>query len=493
MSAAATRPEDDAGLAGKVAIIAGGGAAGDGIGNGRAAAILLARAGTKVLVVDREGALAERTVAMIAGEGGTAAAHQADLTDPAQARDMVTAALDRFGRLDFLDNNVGIGSRGSVVDETPENWRRVMQVNVEPMFLAAKYAIPAMIKTAKRGAIVNISSISALRPRGLTVYSASKGAVIALTRAMAVDHAKDGIRVNCITPGPVYTPMVYARGMSPASARHPPQGLRARHRGHRLGHRPRRALPAVGPRALHHRPHAGGGRRGDAASSRTREPGTLNRTEASKEPKPMARVPYLDKSDLAPENQELLKRNITLHRALANSPNGLRAFGALGNFIRHKSRLDPRLRELAILQVGYLARAPYEWSHHVKIGRDFGVTDDDIRALIAETEGESSKLEPLAKLVLKSAREMTNDLADLGGHVRGAAPRTSTTSAWSISSSPSRSTTRWCACWAACRSTSSPSISATSRSSRCPPPARANVDGRPEEERRPSRVLPPPW
>ncbi len=217
MSAAATRPEDDAGLDGKVAIIAGGGAAGDGIGNGRAAAILLARSGTRVLVVDRDGVLAERTVAMIAAEGGTAAAHQADLTDPAQARDMVTAALDRFGRLDFLDNNVGIGSLGSVVDETPESWRHVMQVNVEPMFLAAKYAIPAMVKTAKRGAIVNISSISALRPRGLTVYSASKGAVIALTRAMAVDHAAQGIRVNCVAPGPVYTPMVYARGMSPAA------------------------------------------------------------------------------------------------------------------------------------------------------------------------------------------------------------------------------------------------------------------------------------
>ena len=125
----------------------------------------------------------------------------------------------------------------------------------------------------------------------------------------------------------------------------------------------------------------------------------------------MARVPYLDKSDLAPENQELLARNITLHRALAHSPNGLRAFSGLGTFIRHKSRLDPRLRELAILQVGYLARAPYEWSHHVKIGREFGVTDDDIRALIAETEGKSSKLEPLAKLVLKAAREATNDLA----------------------------------------------------------------------------------
>jgi NAD(P)-dependent dehydrogenase (short-subunit alcohol dehydrogenase family) len=214
MTAAAAKPEDDAGLAGKVAIIAGGGAAGDGIGNGRAAAILLARAGTCVLVVDREAALAERTVAMIAADGGTAAAHQADLTDEPQAKAMVAAALDRFGRLDFLDNNVGIGSRGSVVEEAPETWRRVMQVNVEPMFLAAKHAIPAMIKTAGRGAIVNISSISAIRPRGLTAYTASKGAVIALTRAMAVDHAKDGIRVNCVAPGPVYTPMVYARGMS---------------------------------------------------------------------------------------------------------------------------------------------------------------------------------------------------------------------------------------------------------------------------------------
>src|SRR5262245_48140874 len=217
MTAAATTPGDDAGLAGKVAIIAGGGAAGDGIGNGRAAAILLARSGTRVLVVDRDAALAERTAAMSAAEGGTAAAHQADLTDEAQARQMVAAALDRFGRLDFLDNNVGIGSRGSVVEESPETWRRVMQVNVEPMFLAAKHAIPAMVKTAGRGAIVNISSISALRPRGLTTYSASKGAVIALTRAMAVDHAAQGIRVNCVAPGPVYTPMVYAGGMSPAA------------------------------------------------------------------------------------------------------------------------------------------------------------------------------------------------------------------------------------------------------------------------------------
>jgi NAD(P)-dependent dehydrogenase (short-subunit alcohol dehydrogenase family) len=214
---AAMRAEDDAGLAGKVAIVAGGGAAGEGIGNGRAAAILLARAGVSVFVVDRDVALAERSVAMIAGEGGNAVAHRADLTEEAQCRAMVAACVERFGRLDFLDNNVGIGSRGSVVEETPQSWRRIMQVNVEVMFLTSKYAIPAMVETAGKGAIVNISSISALRPRGLTAYTTSKGAVIALTRAMAIDHAEQGIRVNCVAPGPVYTPMVYAGGMSAAA------------------------------------------------------------------------------------------------------------------------------------------------------------------------------------------------------------------------------------------------------------------------------------
>jgi NAD(P)-dependent dehydrogenase (short-subunit alcohol dehydrogenase family) len=206
--------KDDPGLAGKVAIVAGGGAAGDGIGNGRGAAILLARAGTKVLVVDLNPKLAERTVEMITAEGGTAAWHAADLTMEAQARDTVTAALDRFGRLDFLDNNVGISSRASVVEEAPDTWHRVLQVNLDPIFLLSKHAIPAMIKTAGRGAIVNISSISALRPRRLTAYTTAKGAVIALTRAMAVDHAPEKIRVNCVAPGPVYTPMVYAGGMS---------------------------------------------------------------------------------------------------------------------------------------------------------------------------------------------------------------------------------------------------------------------------------------
>lgn len=207
---------DGWGLAGKVAVVTGGGAAGDGIGNGRAAAILLAKAGARVVVVDRDPALARRTVEMVGACGGEAIAFEADVTRAADCAAMVQAALDRFERLDLLDNNVGIGSRGSVVDESEERWRRVMQVNVDTMFLAAKHAIPAM-RRAGGGAIVNVSSISALRPRGLTAYSVSKGAVIALTRAMAVDHGRDGIRVNCVAPGPVYTPMVYAGGMSDAA------------------------------------------------------------------------------------------------------------------------------------------------------------------------------------------------------------------------------------------------------------------------------------
>ena len=125
----------------------------------------------------------------------------------------------------------------------------------------------------------------------------------------------------------------------------------------------------------------------------------------------MARLPYLDQADLKPEIQDLLARPINLYRALVHSPDALRAFSGLGYFIRRKSVLDPRLREMAILQVGYLARSPYEYSHHIEIGRHFGVSDDDIRAITDETEGRPTTLEPLAKAVLRAAREMTTGLA----------------------------------------------------------------------------------
>ena len=204
----------DFGLKDKVAIVAGGGALGHDIGNGRAASILLAEAGAKVLVVDKDKLLAETTVQMIEERGGKASWISGDLTKSDQCKKVVDFAISKWGRLDILDNNIGVASKLSVVDESEENWDNIMDINLKPMFLMSKYAIPEMIKSGNGGSIVNISSISATRPKGLTTYSASKGAVLSLSQAMAVDHGADGIRVNCILPGPVYTPMVYANGMS---------------------------------------------------------------------------------------------------------------------------------------------------------------------------------------------------------------------------------------------------------------------------------------
>jgi NAD(P)-dependent dehydrogenase (short-subunit alcohol dehydrogenase family) len=200
-------------LQNKVCIVTGAGSRGPGIGNGRATAIAFAREGASVVVNDRDADAVEPTVTAIREAGGTASVCIGDLTIAADAEALTRHTVETFGRVDVLHNNIGIEGAGSVVEMTEELWDRVMAVNVKSMALASKFAIPAMARSGG-GAIVNISSISALRPRGLTPYSASKGAVIALTRAMAVDHAADGIRVNCIAPGPVYTPHVSADGMS---------------------------------------------------------------------------------------------------------------------------------------------------------------------------------------------------------------------------------------------------------------------------------------
>ena len=154
-----------------MAIVTGGGAAGDGIGNGRAAVHPAgARSGTSVLVVDRDEGLAKRTVEMITGEGGKAVGALGGRHRRGAVRgDGPRGAVSRYGRLDFLDQQRGHRQQAAPWwRRSPRTWRRVMQVNVETMFLASKAAIPAMIRTAKGGAIVNISSISALRPRGLT-------------------------------------------------------------------------------------------------------------------------------------------------------------------------------------------------------------------------------------------------------------------------------------------------------------------------------------
>ena len=141
----------------------------------------------------------------------------------------------------------------------------------------------------------------------------------------------------------------------------------------------------------------------------------------------MARLPYLDKDDLAPGDRDILRRGINLDRILAHSPAGARAFTQLGRFIRHDSRLDARLREMAILQVGYATGSPYEYSHHIEIGRGFGVSDDDIRAIAAETAGRDSALERGGRAGLRAARgELSLDperLDALIAHYRPPVPR----------------------------------------------------------------------
>lgn len=203
-------PERRPRLEGKVAIVTGAGSSGEGIGNGKAAAVLFAREGARVLLVDAVTERAEETAIMIKEEGGEASIFRADVTSAEECRQMVDAAIERYGRLDILDNNVGISQRGTVVEVSEEDWDRVMTVNLKTMVLASKAAIPKMIEGGG-GSIINLSSIAGVRAHSSTPYTASKAAVIGLTISMAADHAKDNIRVNAIAPGLVYTPMVAPR------------------------------------------------------------------------------------------------------------------------------------------------------------------------------------------------------------------------------------------------------------------------------------------
>jgi NAD(P)-dependent dehydrogenase (short-subunit alcohol dehydrogenase family) len=194
-------------LDGKVAIVTGAGSRGPGIGNGKATAILFAREGAKVLIVDLFPERVQETLEMINSEGGEASMFIGNVTKAADCRAMVSEAVKRYGRLDILHNNVGIDSTGTVVDIDLKEWDTVMEVNLKSIVLTSRFAIPQMVANGG-GTIINISSVAALRPRGMDAYSTSKGGVIALTQAMASSHAQDHVRVNCIVPGMVYTPMV---------------------------------------------------------------------------------------------------------------------------------------------------------------------------------------------------------------------------------------------------------------------------------------------
>ena len=221
MSSEPQPPRPSRSLRNRVAIVTGAGALGDGIGNARAAAILMAEDGCSVVCVDLNLALAERTVAMIASDSkGAAIAVQADVTSEADCKRIVDVALEAYGRVDVLFNCVGVGgASGTAVEVDMAQWAKGLEVNVSSMVMMSKFAIPAMLKNERcmgvRGSIINMASVAGLR--GGTphlLYPTSKGAVVNMTRAMAAHHAGDGIRVNSVCPGMVYTPMMYGAGMS---------------------------------------------------------------------------------------------------------------------------------------------------------------------------------------------------------------------------------------------------------------------------------------
>jgi NAD(P)-dependent dehydrogenase (short-subunit alcohol dehydrogenase family) len=193
-------------LDGKVTIITGGGS-----GMGRTASELFAREGARVVVADFSEAAGEETVALVRAGGGEASFVKADVSDENDARGMVQFAIDRYGRLDALYNNAGIMPEAdhSVVDTDVATWDKVMAVNVRGVFLGCKYAIPRMLEQGS-GSIINIASFVAIL--GCSVpqdaYTASKGAVLALTRSLAVQFAGKGVRSNSISPGPIETPLL---------------------------------------------------------------------------------------------------------------------------------------------------------------------------------------------------------------------------------------------------------------------------------------------
>lgn len=195
----------------KVAIVTGAGSIAEGIGNGKATAITFAREGAKVALVDISLAAAEVTQAIIETAGGECIAVQGDVSKIDNCQAIVDTCLQKWGRLDILHNNVGIELPGGLEDTTEEAWDRTMAINVKGMFLMCQAAIKPM-RENMRGAIVNIASINAIRtlPAFSLAYSASKAAVITLTRDIAVEYAPYGIRANAISPGMMATPFVTA-------------------------------------------------------------------------------------------------------------------------------------------------------------------------------------------------------------------------------------------------------------------------------------------
>jgi NAD(P)-dependent dehydrogenase (short-subunit alcohol dehydrogenase family) len=197
-------------LANKVAMVVGAGQSpGETLGNGRATALLFAREGAKVVAVDRDIAAAEQTAALIRQVGGEVEAFEADVTSEEALRLAVADCIGRWGRLDILHNNVGIsvaGGDASPMEITEEAFDRIMTVNLRGIVMACKHALPVMRKQ-RAGSIINISSLAAIENYPWVAYKASKAAVIAYTKQLAIQNAEHGIRANAILPGLMDTPM----------------------------------------------------------------------------------------------------------------------------------------------------------------------------------------------------------------------------------------------------------------------------------------------
>ena len=193
----------------RVAIVTGAGTRGPMIGTGQATAILFAQQGAKVLLVDLDIERAKETQATIEAESGQASVFQADVTQEPSCRAMVETCLERYGALHILFNNVGTGGPGMVTEVEDSVWNRALDGNLKSAVLACKYAVPK-ISDSGGGAIINVSSIDGLRA-GMTPnipYAVAKGGLVTLTKAMAVHHGRENVRVNCIAPGHLHAPFV---------------------------------------------------------------------------------------------------------------------------------------------------------------------------------------------------------------------------------------------------------------------------------------------